>query len=60
MLLLLFCGIGLIGCKTKPYHPMMGEDIIPTTGKQTITTPEENGAWYSDRYIKELFNECTG
>lgn len=59
MLGLLSCGLSLAGCASKkPFNPVMGEDIIPTTGVQTFTTPARDGAWYSDRFIKEIFNDC--
>lgn len=56
MLALLFF---LIGCATsEPWNPVMGEDIIPTDPGQTIETPGVNGAWYSDRYIEQIFADC--
>ena len=59
MLSCIFFGFAVAGCAKKlPFNPIIGEDIIPTTGVQTITSPERAGAWYSDRYVDQVFREC--
>jgi len=59
MLKLLLFGILLVGCNnTAQFHPVMGEDIISTERSETITVPDRLGAWYSDRYIDEVFGDC--
>ena len=51
-------GFALEGCAKDKPSLLIGEDVIPTTPKQTITTPDRTGAWFSDRYISDRFGTC--
>ena len=52
LLVLLLLSISLIGCKTIVLHPIEKSDIVIMT-KGVAYTPEKNGYFLSDQYMKE-------
>lgn len=58
MPILICAGLGLGCSKDKPFIPVLGEHIIKTEPGETIKTPDRTGAWYSDSYIHDRFEDC--